>query len=368
MSFFDIFRKKTEDSPAGSIVIKAGDASTETKIKIGPDVVPVEKKMAEHKPCCDGLYPHEVLVLSYAPHFHVSQDDYQAFWEYSYGIRDVNAVLQSLLVRGYISAGTVEDAVRNETTAVIKEELKKRGLKTSGKKAELVERLISEVPEKILAKTFTKKPYSLTYKGRTVLDRYEWVHLIHSKAKGDVDMWEFAEIMERSDGADYRDVLIKHLDVKSAASFKRNHFGFYRNYRLRMYQFSKDFGYTEDAFRYLCEVVACDLTPSFSNTDWIPDRFLLAQMADSCFPYEKSSMTLPPGIIEELKKCIGALGWTDDDVRERAAGYIDNVDLPVRPFTAEECADILLAEMRGNKEYLSNVYRTAEKKYRKRYK
>lgn len=368
MSIFDIFRKKTEGSSAGSIVIKAGDASMETKIKLCPDIAAAEKEMEQFRPCCDGLYPHEVLVLDYAPYFYVGQDNFQTFWEYSYGVKDVNAVIQSLLDRGYISIGTTVDAIKSEKVAIIKEELKKQGLKTSGKKAELVERLISEVPEKILAKTFTKRPYHLTERGQSVLEKYEWVPFIHSKAKGDVDLWEFAETMERSDGTDYRDVLMKYLDEKSAASFKRNHFGFYRNYRFRMYQFSMAFGHKEDAFRYLCEVIACDLTPFFSNSDRLPDRFLLAQMADNCFPYKRSSMTLPPGIIEELKKCVGTLGWTDNEVRSKAVGYIDSVKLPVRPFTAEECVDILLAEMRGDKEYLSDVYRTAEKRFRKRYK
>ena len=159
MGLFDIFKKKGEEASApkksGKVEVQFSPITTTQD-----DVVPIEKRIRGKKPTCDGLHPHEVLVLSYAPRYCDNGNEYPRFWWYKYGIKDVTGILRDLEQRGFISVGDISDAVRMEKLPAIKEELKKRELKVTGKKDDLVARLVENVSEEELARVFTRRPFS----------------------------------------------------------------------------------------------------------------------------------------------------------------------------------------------------------------
>ena len=83
------------------------------KVSIGTDeVVPIEKRIKGQQPTCDGLYPHEILVLSYAPSIVANgENSFAGFWWYKYGIKDVMKIVESLKEKGFIQIGSVIDAM-----------------------------------------------------------------------------------------------------------------------------------------------------------------------------------------------------------------------------------------------------------------
>ena len=90
------------------------------------EVIPIEKRIKGQPPTCDGLYPHEILVLSYSPHFVVNgENSFAGFWWYKYGIKDVMKIVESLKGKGLIQIGSVKDAVNMEKLPAIKEKLLK---------------------------------------------------------------------------------------------------------------------------------------------------------------------------------------------------------------------------------------------------
>lgn len=93
------------------------------------DPIPVEKRIEGIKPTCDGLFPHEVLVLSYAPLYTDKTKQYHRFWYYTYGIKDVSLIIDSLYDRGYICKGTIEESINLCTAAILRNQLKKEGLR-----------------------------------------------------------------------------------------------------------------------------------------------------------------------------------------------------------------------------------------------
>ena len=137
-----------------------------------PDIIPIEKRIKEMKANEAGLYPHEILLLSYAPKYYVEGNSYPGFWWYQYGIKDVDKSLKSLLERGFLKVGSLKSAIEKETSVVLKDLLKANNLKVSGKKAELVQRLLAEVPEERLKAVFTKYIYELTDTGKEELKEY----------------------------------------------------------------------------------------------------------------------------------------------------------------------------------------------------
>ncbi len=178
MGLFSFFRRKDQkDKPAGGTASQ-NDHPTETKqsdksglaseFKMehkpsgGPVVAPVEDRIKTMKANEAGLYPHEVLLLSYAPRYCTTGNAYPGFWWYHYGVKDLDAKLRSLLERGFLEVGSLRAALERETVAGLKELLKANQLKVSGKKAELLQRLLDGVPEEELKKRLTEYGYALT--------------------------------------------------------------------------------------------------------------------------------------------------------------------------------------------------------------
>lgn len=158
MGLFDFFKKKNNKKNEEVKLHKNTNAKQGIKPMISvnteiintpsePDVVPVEKIIKGMKPNDAGLSPHETLLLSYASKYYVEGNSFPGFGWYKYGVRDVDKSLISLRDRGFLQVGSLESAIRKETAAALKDVLRDNNLKVSGKKADLVQRLLVEVPE-----------------------------------------------------------------------------------------------------------------------------------------------------------------------------------------------------------------------------
>ena len=241
MRLFDLFKKKNKYPPE-------------------PEVIPVEKRIKGMKPNDAGLYPHETLLLSYAPKYYVKGNSYPGFWWYKYGIKDVDKSLKSLLDRGFLQIGSLSSAIEKETATVLKGLLKANNLKVSGKKAELVQRLLDEVPEEKLKAVFTRYTYELTDKGKDVLKKEEYIPYIHRTGIEDLDIWSLSKKVQEKPGYSYRDVILGYLNERSMVHAKNRDFGLYRNCRFAMSEFVKEEGKLDNAFSLLSEVIRYDLS------------------------------------------------------------------------------------------------------------
>lgn len=151
VSFFDFLKRKpildksekpfardrlTGESvkPLSANILSFIKVNTEIISSPNDEIIPVEKRMKNVITSKHGLYPHEVLLLDYAPTYYTEGNLYPGFWWYSYGVRDVEKCLHSLLDRGFLKVGDLQSAINLENATVLKEELKKHGLKVSGKK------------------------------------------------------------------------------------------------------------------------------------------------------------------------------------------------------------------------------------------
>lgn len=354
----------------------SADKSTTTKppVKVNiqdsadsPDqdeIEPIEERMNGKMAFCDGLYPHEILVLSYAPKFCDRGNQFQGFWWYKYGIRNVQEILVSLADRGYIQRGSISDAIRMEKLPDMKEELRKRGLKISGKKEDLIDRLTENVSEEELSAVFAKRPYVLTAVGEKILKKYEWIPFIHHHDIENLDIWDLTEMMQVSPDMKYRDRIWGYLNQRGLEHTKNGDFGMYRNCRLTMSEFVAAENKPKTAFRLLCEVVAYDLS-GLSNERWNDP---LSIRASFYFPYERSTAVMVPGITDKLKKYSDDFGWTEDKLRGHLVEEIGCNQLPFQLFNSEECADIVISEIHKDKEKLKRIYTTAEKRFKKQYK
>jgi len=355
MGLFDFFKKK--DKEKEQIQEKpVSPMSIETD-----DIIPIENRIQGKAPSCDGLYPHEILVLSYAKKFCTEGNKFQGFWWYQYGLRDVQEVLDSLFERGYIQLGTLADAINLEKVPAIKEVLKQHNLKVTGRKADLINRLLENVDNDELKARFTKTPYALTDAGKAILTKYEWIPYIHSHGIDGLDIWNLTEMIQTPPRMKYRDKIWSYMNKISLDYAQKHDFGLYRNMRFRMSEFLIEENKIEEAFALLCEVITYDL----SGLDNGFEMEYLSIMEQFFFPYEKSNVTMAPGITNRVKKYASDLGWDEEELVKKLQYGISKFKLPFSIFTNDEKVDIVMSEIHGDKEALNKIYTGAEKRYKK---
>lgn len=157
-------------------------------------VVPFEERKTISYPTTTGLYVAEVLLLHYCSKgkYPKPKGGYPGLWWFAYGIRDVGHALESLLDRGYLTWASKAATVSSLKVEQLKEILEKNGQSTSGKKADLVERVASlpdtdyEVPGYI-------PKYALTEKGELELLNNGYIPYMHNHSLKTVESAKFGE-------------------------------------------------------------------------------------------------------------------------------------------------------------------------------
>jgi len=367
MGLLDIFKKK-DSKPVNLIgdVKVSVDLSTPkppTQAEIDAQVIPVETQIKTAIASKQGLYPHELLVLDYAHTFYTSNNSFQGFWWYRYGVRDVQAVLSSLEQRGFLQVGDLRAILNKQTAAAIKELLKANGQKQTGKKDELIQRALETISEDELNRQFSRRTFSLTETGKTAVEEGAYVPYIHRNGVEDLDIWSLNTLVHTEPYISYRDKIWGYLNQRSVKHFSDMNFGLYRNCRFSMSQFLKKDGKIEDSLAMLAEVIFYDLCGASNNYD---PKFLEIHAA-YFFPYEKSHATTAPGIISAIVDCQKGLNYTDDELKAALIKRMSKLSAPIQLFSVEDCAKIVLLERDQDIDKLKSLYTKAKREFKKIY-
>ena len=366
MGLFDLFKKNPAPTPKGPKVTISADKHC-TVIGQNGDVevfiMPIEERIKKLKPIAEGLYAHEILILSYAETFHLSGNEYQGFWWWHYGIQDVSAILKSLQSRGFITEGGTDSAVKSCTTSELKEFLKSQGLKVGGKKDDLVARVLTEAEPSAVQAAFPNKTYVLTEKGRMVLDAN--MAIIEAHKDPEKRIWDVPE-NELNRSPKTGNERWGEMNAEYMGHVQSGDFGLARNTRFEMANFLASEGRYVDAIDTLCSVMAYDLAVTGNNFN--PELFLKVGTS-TLFPYESSVATIPPGVIKLVKKWQKKAELDDGQLQDlllRGFTRYEN-PTPIALFTPEESLAIFNLESIENKAGLSSVYEKAEKRFFDKY-
>lgn len=371
MGIFDIFKKnKAQSVPSVDELevspnVKMSISITShmpTQDEINEQVIPVSERVKTAFVSKHGLYPHEILILDYAHTFYTESNSFQGFWWYGYGVRDVQAILNSLVERGFLEIGDIRGTMEKQTTTVIKDVLKSYGLKTSGKKAEIIQRALDKIPGDELSKRFPQRTYKLTSLGQEELKSEDYIPYIHRHGYG-LDIWSMNRLIHAESPKSYRDIIWEHLNNASMECLSENNWGLYRNCRLSMSEFLKEENRIKDSLALLAEVAYVDLSGASNNFD----IQFLDIIAQSFFPYEHSLATIAPGIISRIFECENKLNYTDEEFKSVLAKYMSKLHTPIQLFTIDECVTIIFFERDGNKEALKTLYEKAKKTFKKNF-
>lgn len=348
-------KAKTKVTASVSIVDHSDDFESQ--------IVPIEKRVKQLKPVAEGLYVHEILLLSYAEKYHLSGDDYPGFWWWNYGIKDVHGMLNSLLARGFLREGDDAATLKACTATELKDFLKSQGLKVSGKKDELVNRILVEASSAAVRSAFPSRTYALTERGRKVLDANSAIIEAHKdpeKRIWDVPASDLNRPPKTNDER-WGEMNAAYLERTAAGDFDLA-----ASTKMRMADFLADEGRYIDAILSLCAVMVSDL--SGAGNGFKKDLFLQVR-ASFLFPYKESLATIPPGIISAVEKWQSLAGLDDDQLQSLLLKGFEQYksSVPISIFTPEESLTIFNMERAGDKKGLSAMYETAKHRFHKRY-
>ena len=121
----------------------------------------------------EGLFPGDIIMLWRIGFNNFTNESiFPDYFEYRYGV-DANESIERLIQKGYVIKGTAADSLDVVSGATIKRILKEQGLKVSGKKLELVQRLLNEVPSVVLEASLSTRVYIAMDEGRSLLKKYD---------------------------------------------------------------------------------------------------------------------------------------------------------------------------------------------------
>jgi hypothetical protein len=335
--------------------------------QLNREIIPLETRIKTAIPSKQGLFPHEILVLHYAPTFYINQSVFQEFWKY-YGILEVKDILSSLLNRGFLKIGNLKDVLKNQKLERLKIILKTNDLKASGKKENIIQILLDKIPHTELDGLFPNKTYSLTNIGEEELKNEEYIIYIHKNGYEDLGIWSLNKLVHTEPYRPYRDKIWQYLNTDCQRKHLSNgDFGLYRNCKYQMSLFLNKEKKFKGELALLAEVAFYDLSGLPNNYN---KASFLEIMSEYFFPYEKSHVTIPEGIIYSIVCCQKELGYSDDELKIFLTEEMNKqiVRAPIQLFTSEECVQIIFLEKYNNKEELKKLYTKVEKEFKKKLK
>ena len=369
MGLFDMFAKRKKPSSGigataiGKTKIEGRSYTVHDGGVMVADPIPVEKRIRGMAPGPSGLYPHEVLMLSYAERFPVRGAEFQGFWWYQYGVKDPGGLLKDLMSRGYVRVGGTAQALANAKVPELKEACKELGLKATGKKDDLIGRLSEHAVELESRGMFQERYYALTESGQQALDEEPYVPWAHANMRPEIGLtiWTIGEKVGGGGRRHWRDYQWGELNRVGIEQASAGDFGLYRNTRLAMCEFLEEEGRTLDALRMAVEVECLDLGGAVNSFN----ASSASAVIDGMMPYKTSSLKSAPGVIRKIKKLAKDAGMSDADLNEFVAAHAGELmtGAPIKVFTPEEVSRIVRLEIDGESGKLSRLYGSAKKRY-----
>lgn len=127
----------------------------------------------------EGLFPGDIVMLWRIGFNNFTNESWiPDYFEYRYGVNSDES-LARLIDKGYVVEGGPRESLALLNGASVKRILKTKHLKVSGKKSELLERVLVNFTEDELAKLYPLRQYVATLEGRELINKYDDIIQTH---------------------------------------------------------------------------------------------------------------------------------------------------------------------------------------------
>lgn len=167
----------------------------------------------------------DLVLLSVAENFKVGETKYPDYFRSEYGIGFVNEQFQRLSKAGLIRASSAVESLSHLKTTQLKEVASKFGLKTSGKKSELCDRIKEEIPNDVLEGIVQERYWVVTGTGKDYLGQNQYIdfymekHPYSLKSIG-LDINTYCNLFSGKNNYRVRDVLWGEFNKRLGVTYK----------------------------------------------------------------------------------------------------------------------------------------------------
>lgn len=238
----------------------------------------------------------EYLMLEYAPKFHTGDNEFQQFWKFKYNVNP-EEVISSMLTNGILCEDGIAITLGHSDATTLKSISKKFDLKSTGKKTELISKLLEEIDYDTLNNYFPQRYYALTELGMSYKNTLEFFNALFAHRHPNYEV----SADEVPLGMDIKDYIWSRLNMLSLHYYNHTQWGLYRNTRHNMGELLMIEEKYEQAFPFYIEVCVCDMS------------------ANTAF--------LAPGILNRLNELRKTIGYSDDDLLKNIAQFLECLPL-----------------------------------------
>lgn len=191
------------------------------------------------------------------------RNEYPSYIFYECGIQDGARYYEKMIKEGYLVPSTPQEKLSGLKVDELKEILAGQGLPVTGKKAELIERIASNVPTAELANIVSEETYSLSDIGKKFLEANNDYVLLHTHKNWGIDWKEFDAEKLKCPGKSFYDVCWGIFNKRLLGQDAQRILG--RNEYLNMHQLLMEEKRYKDALDQLLRVFYIDLSGYNSN-------------------------------------------------------------------------------------------------------
>lgn len=372
MGLFNFFKKKQEPLSKDISAEKNIHRANPQPLPDSDEIPSLKSRLNNAFPSENGLYPHEIVMLDYASSYKTTNNKFQNFWKWDYSVLDPQSVLDSLYARGFICISDVPTTLRKLVVADLKTMLSQKNAKVTGKKDELIKRILETYSTEELEEIVPEKYYALTDIGEKELNDNKYISYLHRHHY--MSVWEMNILLHTDNplNLQYRDIIWRELNKQSGIHFQNRDFGLYRNTRLAMHDFLVEENKFKTALHLLCEVISFDLSglgngeKPLPNTDSFRKLKYESKMVNLFTTDDEKEVTLPPAIIAYFEKLYNKMGMTADDFIQYTYEQFAEIQIHDRVFTESECANIILSEIDLEKRKIKNSRKVAEQRVKQK--
>lgn len=257
----------------------------------------------------------------------MEKEEYPQYFYYDYGILNSKKLHEDLIEEGFLQEGDIKTVLFSKNVEELKKILEKHQLKKTGKKAELVDRIIqNNIFSKIDA---TNGVFELSEKGKQFIKNYQYILELRGTS---ISVEEFEKEKAKIEKPLFnRDIMWSIYNKHSLKEFYDKNFGLYRNTIFEMASFLEKENRHKQALLFELKGLYCDLSGKGNNnsTESKEELFIVnsnrifklkeyfsKEMLDSCWQVEFPFHYCNEEIFAEIVSDIFA-GLNDDEILEK---------------------------------------------------
>ncbi|MFC0525515.1 SAP domain-containing protein [Pontibacillus salicampi] len=301
----------------------------------------------------NGLLPGEIILIDWISG-KTSEAPFPRYFETTYGI-NAKRSFNKLVKEAYVGEGTTMEALGSFKVPRLKEILKSKNLKVSGKKADLIARIEEYFTDVEIESYVDRNVYKATAKGEEALNEYYYIVPAHRFDTKD-GVYNAANAIRHVKKFDYNppngDISWGLFQLAYMEYAKERSYGLMRNVITnKAAQLKREEKYETSLFHYL-RVFIFD-TSGLSN-----GRHL-----------DHPDILLPLPANKHIIDLMEILEMSENELRELFENTWDKTrnELPYHYLTLDECYRCLLLSMEENKEEIEDLYRDAYKRLNEKY-